>query len=201
MINTLQMYKNVVVFISGNGSNLQKLIDTVHKSIIDIRLVVSNRKGAYGLKRAEEAEIPTLYMPYLSKTMDRREYDLSVGKEVLRRVPDLKYIFFLGWMHILSEDFIHLFPPKSLINLHPALPGCFPGKDAVLEAYNYFKENPSREMGTGAMVHYVIPEIDAGEVIDKIFVPIYVTDTLETLRYRMFHMEKEVLLRAIKKII
>ena len=201
MINTLQMYKNVVVFISGNGSNLQKLIDTVHQSIIDIRLVVSNRKGAYGLKRAEEAEIPTLYMPYLSKTMDRREYDLSVGKEVLRRVPDLKYIFFLGWMHILSEDFIHLFPPKSLINLHPALPGCFPGKDAVLEAYNYFKENPSREMGTGAMVHYVIPEIDAGEVIDKIFVPIYVTDTLETLRYRMFHMEKEVLLRAIKKII
>ena len=193
------MYKNVVVFISGNGSNLQKLIDTVHKSIIDIRLVVSNRKGAYGLKRAEEADIPTLYMPYLSKTMDRREYDLSVGKEVLQRVPDLKYVLFLGWMHILSEDFIHLFPPKTLINLHPALPGCFPGKDAVLEAYNYFKENPSKEMGTGAMVHYVIPEIDAGEVIDKIFIPIYVTDTLETLRYRMFHMEKEVLLRAIKK--
>tara|TARA_Y100000022_G_C13142953_1_gene325822 strand:- start:56 stop:643 length:588 start_codon:yes stop_codon:yes gene_type:complete len=194
------MYKNVVVFISGNGSNLQKLIDTVHHSKIDIKLVVSNRKSAYGLKRAEEADIPTLYMPYLSKTMDRIDYDLSVGKEVLRRVPDLDFVFFLGWMHILSEDFIHLFPPKTLINLHPALPGCFPGKDALLEAYNYFKENPSKEMETGAMVHYVIPEIDAGEVIEKIHIPIYVTDTLETLRYRMFHMEKEVLLRAIKKI-
>ena len=195
--------KSVVVFISGNGSNLQRVIDTLHNYTIKIKLVVSNRKNAYGLTRAILAGIPTLYLPYLSKKMERIEYDLHLAEQVKSIVPDLKYILCLGWMHILSAEFINQFPPKTIVNLHPALPGKFPGKDAVAEAFKYYSQecNRSNNMYTGAMVHYVIPEVDAGKVIDTIKIPIYKTDTLETLRYRVYHSEKELLLTALRKII
>jgi len=193
--------KPVVVFISGNGSNLQCVIDKLHDYTLQIKLVVSNKKNAYGLTRAKEAGIPTLYCPYISKKMDRLEYDLDLAKKVRELVPDLKFILCLGWMHILSAEFIAQFPKNTLVNLHPALPGEFPGRDAVAEAYNYYKNNPCKNMYSGVMVHYVIPEIDAGEVIDKLRFPIYETDTLETLRYRVFHSEKVVLLSALRKII
>ena len=195
------MLKSVVIFISGNGSNLQCVIDRLHRSKLDIKLVVSNRKKAYGLTRAAESDIPTLYMPYIKSRMDRIDYDVQLADAVLERVPDLKYIFCLGWMHILSAEFIDKFPPKTLINLHPAPPGRFPGRDAVAAAFEYYQKNPSNYMNTGVMVHYVTPEVDVGEVIDTITVPIYKTDTIETLRYRIGYMEKEVLLKALKKVI
>lgn len=195
------MMKSVVIFISGNGSNLQKLIDTINNSIIKIELVVSNRKKAYGLERAKIHDIPTLYFPYLRKKMDRIEYDLELANRVKTLVPKIDFIFCLGWMHVLSKEFINSFPEKTLINLHPALPGQFPGKDAITEAFNYYKKHPKKIMNTGAMIHYVIPEIDAGEVIDTINIPIYTTDTLETLRYRVQFSEKELLLRAIQEVV
>ena len=82
-LNNIKIFRRLIyfiigiVFISGNGSNLQKLIDTVNNSLIKIELVVSNRKKAYGLERAKNHDIPTLYFPYLRKKMDRVEYDLK----------------------------------------------------------------------------------------------------------------------------
>ena len=129
--------------------------------------------------------------------MDRIDYDVQLADAVLERVPDLKYIFCLGWMHILSAEFIDKFL-KTLINLHPAPPGRFPGRDAVAAAR--VLPEVSNYMNTGVMVHYVTPEVDVGEVIDTITVPIYKTDTIETLRY-VLGIWKKVLLKALKKVI
>ena len=74
--------------------------------------------------------------------MERVEYDLHLAEQVKSIVPDLKYILCLGWMHILSAEFINQFPPKTIVNLHPALPGKFPGKDAVAEAFKYIFSQP-----------------------------------------------------------
>ena len=90
--------KSVVVFISGNGSNLQRVIDTLHDGVIQIKLVVSNRKNAYGLTRALLAGIPTLYLPYLSKKMERNVYDLHLAEQVKSIVPDLKFILCLPFL-------------------------------------------------------------------------------------------------------
>ncbi len=194
------MVKSVVIFISGNGTNLQRVIDRLHGSRVNIKLVVSNRKNAYGLTRASENDIPTLYMPFIKKRMDRIEYDLNLADAVLERVPDLDYIFCLGWMHILSSKFIDKFAPNTIVNLHPAPPGRFPGRDAIQTAFDYYKENPSQNMWTGVMFHYVTPVVDVGKVISKIIVPVYETDTIDTLRYRIVNVEKEVLVNGILKL-
>ena len=191
--------KSIVVLISGSGTNLQKVIDTSHNKKLKINLVVSNRKKAYGLERAKDNNIPTLYFPFIKKKQDRIEYDKELGEKILKLVPDVDYIFCLGWMHILSEKFINMFEKNTIINLHPALPGQFPGKNAIEQAFKSFQSDST--INTGVMVHYVIPEVDAGAVIEKIIIPIYKFDTLEDLKYRVTSVEKVVLMRAVNKII
>lgn len=97
-------------------------------------------------------------------------------------------------MYILSKQFIEGIT-CPIINLHPALPGQFPGAHAIKDAYSAFKEK--KIIKTGAMVHHVIAEIDAGEVIEKIDVPIYEFDSLETLENRVHYFEKPLLIKAV----
>jgi phosphoribosylaminoimidazole-succinocarboxamide synthase len=98
-------------------------------------------------------------------------------------------------MRILSPEFLLHFGPKQVINLHPALPGKFPGAHAISDAFNDITTNI-----TGVMVHYVVPEVDAGEVIESITIPIdRESDTLETLTARISQLEKSVLVNATIK--
>jgi len=193
------MAARLVILISGSGTNLQAILDAISARELDaeVVLVVSNRKAAYGLVRAEHAQIPTLYFPLKPYAEAGRDaYDHDLAEQIKAYRPDL--IVLAGWMHILSTAFLDFFP-RQVINLHPALPGQFPGVDAIEHTFEAYGRGEV-EFG-GCMVHYVIPEIDAGAVIADVRVPIEQNDTLETFETRMHQAEHRLLVGAIRSLL
>lgn len=191
--------QRLVVFISGNGSNLQAIIDAVQAGELEaqIEAVVSNRRAAYGLVRAERAGIPTLYFPikpYWDTGRSREEYDADLADQVSAYRPDL--IVLAGWMHVLSPAFLDRFP-GGVLNLHPALPGQFPGTHAIQRAYQAFRRGKIDH--SGVMVHWVVPEVDAGPVVLMTKVPIYPSDSLDDLEARIHATEHRILVEAIRR--
>ncbi|KAG9284043.1 hypothetical protein G9A89_022817 [Geosiphon pyriformis] len=190
------MTSQIVVLISGNGSNLQAIIEATRSLTLPatISLVVSNRKSAYGLTRATEAGIPTLVFP-LKPLRDsgwsREEYDAELAKRIKNYNPDL--IVLAGWMHILSEGFLSYFPDK-VINLHPALPGQFDGANAIERAFTAYKKGDIKF--TGVMVHKVIPEVDKGEplLVEKVLIS--ESDTIEDLEARIHSVEHRLIVQG-----
>lgn len=196
------MTAKLAVLISGNGSNLQAIIDACRGGFLDaeVVVVVSNRKAAYGLQRAEKAGIPTVYhpfKPYKEAGRSRREYDADLARLVEEYKPDL--VVLAGWMLILSSDFLDRFPYR-VVNLHPALPGQFPGAHAIQDAFEAFQRGEIKE--TGVMVHLVPDEaVDAGPVIASEAVPIYPSDDIDTLTKRIHNVEHRLLIRALRRLI
>jgi formyltetrahydrofolate-dependent phosphoribosylglycinamide formyltransferase len=189
------MSSRLVVMISGSGTNLQTLINAQRILDTEIVLVVSNRKDAYGLKRAEAAGIPALYFPVKAFTGDgktRADYDAALAEKVKTFQPDL--IALAGWMHILSPAFLDHFPNR-VINLHPALPGEFSGTDAIQRAYEAYTAGKINR--SGCMVHYVVPEVDAGPVIAQAVVSFFDGDTLEAFETRMHAAEHQLIVQAV----
>ncbi|MCZ7670198.1 MAG: phosphoribosylglycinamide formyltransferase [Chloroflexi bacterium] len=195
------MNPQLVVFISGFGANLQALIDGIDAGQLDaeICLVVSNRKQAFGLVRAQQVGIPTLYFPikpYKEADQSREKYDADLAARVRQETPDL--IVLAGWMHILSPAFLRQFPGQ-VINLHPALPGQFAGTHAIERAFVAYQQGDIT--GSGCMVHEVVPEVDAGPVIATAAVPILATDTLADFEARMHQAEHELIVRAVRLVL
>jgi len=192
----------LVVLISGSGSNLQAVLDAVRMRMLDaeVALVVSNRADAYGLKRAQKAGIETAVHelgPYKEDGSGRVAYDADLAQIVAEAAPD--YVVLLGWMHILSDAFLRKFPYR-VVNLHPALPGTFPGAHAIEDAWKAFQAGTIKE--TGLMVHLVPDErVDMGPVLAKEEVPIYPTDTLETLETRMHFAEHRLIVQTLDRLI
>ncbi len=190
--------KRLVVLISGSGTNLQALIDACQSGELDARIVTvfSNRADPYGLTRAGQAGIPALTFPltpYKKAGRPRSDYDEDLARLVGAFQPDL--IVLAGWMLILSPAFLSRFP-DLVINLHPALPGQFPGTDAIARAYAAFQRGEIDH--TGVMVHWVIPAIDAGKVIASAVVAIEVGDTLEDLEKRIHEAEHRLIVEATR---
>lgn len=188
----------LVVMISGSGSNLQALIDAISTGTLnaEIVLVVSNRSKAYGLERAQKANIPTLYFPlkpYNDADKPRTQYDADLAEHIKAYQPNL--IVLAGWMHVLSGHFLAHFPLK-VINLHPALPGIFNGTDAIARAYEAYVAG--EVIHSGCMVHYAIPEVDMGDVIVQSLVPLLEDDTLETFEKRMHIEEHKIIVQAVR---
>lgn len=195
------MTARLVVMISGSGTNLQALLDAITAGTLDaqIALVVSNRKAAYGLVRAEQAGIPTLYFPlkpYIDAGKERAAYDADLAQAVLPHAPDL--IVLAGWMHILGPAFLDCFP-RRVINLHPALPGAFAGINAIERTYEAYQNG--EVTGGGCMVHYAIPEVDAGALIVHEAVPIQPGDTLADFEARLHAAEHRILVEAVRRCI
>lgn len=187
----------VVVMISGGGSNLQAIIDAIeHKHLrAKIVAVVSNRRQAHGLKRAEKHGIDCVYFPlkpYKDRGDAREVYDADLAEAIKLYRPDL--VVLAGWMHILSPAFLNEYP-THVINLHPALPGEFAGTNAIERAFEAGERGEIRY--SGVMVHHAIPEIDAGDVIIYARVPILPGETLENFEARMHRVEHRVLVQAI----
>lgn len=187
----------LVVMISGSGTNLQAIIDGIEKRHLkaEIVAVVSNRKKAYGLERAKNAAIETLYFPlkpYKDAGKPRAEYDAELAAKVKAYQPDL--IVLAGWMHILSPAFLDEFP-QQVINLHPALPGEFGGIKAIERAYEAAQKGDINR--SGVMIHYAIPEVDAGDVIIHAEVPILESDSLDNFAARMHATEHQLIVQAI----
>lgn len=188
--------KRLVVMISGNGTNLQALIDASQSGKLDARIVAvfSNRADAFGLVRAEQAGIPAVTFPltpYKQAGRPRNDYDGDLARLVAAFQPDL--IVLAGWMLILSPLFLSRFPGQ-VINLHPALPGQFPGTHAIERAYAAFQRGEIDH--TGVMVHWVIPQIDAGEVLASAPVAIEADDTLQELETRTHATEHRLIVEA-----
>ncbi len=192
--------KQLVALISGSGTNLQAILDAIQSGVLDARIevVISNRKDAYGLVRAESAGVPTLYYPlkpYTDSKRTRADYDADLAETVAGYRPDL--IVLAGWMHVLSPAFLDCFPMKVL-NLHPALPGQFPGTHAIQRAYEAFQRGEIEH--TGVMVHWVVPEVDAGPVVASAEVSILPTDSVDDLEARIHAMEHQLLVEAIRSV-
>mgnify|MGYP000994321426 FL=1 len=188
----------LVVLISGNGSNLQALIDASRNGKLpaEITAVVSNTKEAYGLERATRAGIPAVVKPKL-KNQERDLYDAELATLVLGYQPDL--VILAGWMRILTMAFISHFPGR-IINLHPALPGTFAGVNAIERAFDAFKKGEITQ--TGIMVHLVPDEgVDLGPVLAEQIVQIKPNDTLENLQERIHLCEHQLLVNTIKEFI
>ncbi|MEZ4714049.1 MAG: phosphoribosylglycinamide formyltransferase [Caldilineaceae bacterium] len=196
------MTTRLAVFVSGSGSNLQAIMDAIRARLLEaeIVLVVSNRKAAFGLERAQKAGIPTLYFPlkpYRDAERSREEYDADLAQKVLAYKPD--FLVLAGWMHIFSREFTRRFPYR-IVNLHPALPGQFPGKDSIAEAFAAFQRGELKQ--TGIMVHLAPDErVDVGPVLATAEVPIYASDTLEMLQNRMHQAEHRLLVQTLDRLI
>lgn len=127
----------------------------------------------------------------------RLRYDAALAEAVASYRPDL--VVLAGWMHLLSHAFLGRFPDR-VVNLHPALPGQFPGADAIAEALQAHAEN--RITRTGVMVHYVPDQgIDSGPVIAAVPVPIRTDDTIATLSARIHEAEHRLIVKAIAAVL
>jgi len=191
------MPPKLIVLISGSGTNLQAIIDAIAGKTLnaEIALVVSNRKAAYGLVRAEQAKIPTLYFPlktYADRGLSREKYDAELAETVKPYAPNL--IVLAGWMHVLSPAFLTPFTDR-VINLHPALPGTFPGVEAIARTFEAYQRGEVKH--GGCMVHYVVPQVDAGPVVAQATVPIEPQDTLEAFAARMHKAEHRLIVEAV----
>lgn len=190
--------KKLIVFISGNGSNLQALIDACAQNALnaEIVLVVSNKPEAYGLQRAAQNNIPTL-VKVKAKDQTREAYDRELLEEVKKYQPN--FIVLAGWMRLLSNTFLQAFP-HQVINIHPALPHAFAGINAIERAFLAFQQKQISH--TGVMVHFVPDEgVDDGPVIAEQIVEIFEDDTLEMLSERMHQTEHRLLIAALKKLV
>ena len=192
----------IIILISGNGSNLQAVLDAMGNGNLhgaELVLVVSNRGAAYGLQRAKQAGVPTLYFPlkpYTEAGKGRQSYDADLAKTILPYKPDL--IILAGWMHVFSNRFLDHFPDK-VINLHPAMPGQFAGVESIKRTFEAYQHGEATH--GGCMVHYVVPEVDAGPVIAQTIVPIGEGDTLESFENRMHAAEHRLIVKALKQLI
>jgi formyltetrahydrofolate-dependent phosphoribosylglycinamide formyltransferase len=191
----------LIVLISGNGSNLQAILDACHPSgalpTCKVVLVVSNRSEAYGLERAKKANVPTLIRPWKrSSNISREAYDLSLGQELTPYNPDL--IVLAGWLHILSPVFIDQFPER-VINLHPALPNAYDGMHAIERAYSDAQKGLSTF--TGCMVHTVTPILDKGRIWATRTLPIDTDQPLSVLEENMHQTEHVAIIEGINNIL
>ncbi len=152
------------VLISGRGSNLQALIDASSTGRLDadIALVISNRADATGLDRARASGIETLVLPHKAHA-DRTAYDLALAAELNKR--GVRLVCLAGFMRLLGRAFIDQFP-NAVLNIHPSLLPAFPGLDAQRQALEHGVKV------TGATVHLVTPDLDAGPILVQAAVPV-----------------------------
>lgn len=193
----------IAVLISGFGSNLQAIIDAVEEERlpgVEVAVIVSNRREAYGIKRAVRHGVPVVYFPlapYTKAGRPRREYDADLASIV--QAFDVSWVVMAGWMHILSDAFLSHFPSR-VVNLHPALPGTFPGTHSIERAYEAHQRGEIDH--TGVMVHLVPDEeVDAGPVVAQEVVPIRPQDSLDDLEGRIHTVEHRLLVRALRDLL
>lgn len=187
----------LVVLISGNGSNLQAILDACKSGELnaDVVSVISNKADAYGLVRAKNAGVEAIHF---AKQGDesRNEYDARLAELAASKQPD--YVVLAGWMRILTSSFLNHFPSR-VVNLHPALPGTFPGTHAIERAFEAYQRGEINH--TGVMVHLVPDEgVDNGPVLATEMVQIHKDDTLETLETRVHQTEHSLLINTLKMV-
>ncbi len=181
---------SIAVLVSGNGSNLQALIDATHSGKLDanIVLVLSNKESAFALERAKSANIPTVCLPH--KAFATREaFDAQVVAELRQR--NVEWVVFAGFMRLITNVLLDAYTHR-ILNLHPSLLPAFPGANAIEQTLAYGVKV------TGCTVHLVTAEMDAGPIVEQFVVPVETTDTVETLAQRIHTAEHQLLVRCVQ---
>ena len=187
----------LVVLVSGNGSNLQAILDACESGILsaEVVAVVSNKHSVKALERAERAGVPAVVVSAVSGE-SRTEYDTRLTSIVSSFMPD--FVVLAGYMRILSMEFLSWFPGQ-VINLHPSLPGDIVGVGAIEKAYAEFVQGVRDH--SGVMVHFVPDEgVDDGPVLASARVEIALNDTLETFEEKMHRQEHELLVEVLREL-
>jgi len=174
------------VLVSGEGSNLQALLDEG----LPIAAVASNRPNAPALARAEAAGIPSAVFP-LDRHASREERDEAMADWLAGL--GVRWVVLAGYMHLLRPSFLERFPER-VINVHPALLPQFPGTHAIEDAL------ASGVRETGATVHFVDEGVDSGPVIVQERVPVQEDDTVDTLRARIQAVEHRLLPKVVREL-
>jgi phosphoribosylglycinamide formyltransferase-1 len=181
---------NLGVLVSGSGSNLQSIIDNIEKGILParIRVILSNNAEAFALERARKHGIPFTVVEHRGSA-SREEYDGNLI-EVLK-AHDVELVVLAGFMRVLSPHFLRAFPMR-VMNIHPALLPSFPGTHGQRNAFDYGVKF------SGCTVHFVDEGIDTGAIIIQAVVPVFDSDTEETLSRRILQEEHRIYPEAIK---
>jgi phosphoribosylglycinamide formyltransferase-1 len=181
------------VLISGRGTNLQALIEAQRDGRLSspIAVVVSNRADAAGLQRAAHAGIETLILPH-GRHATRDAYDGELADAL--RARGVSLVCLAGFMRLLGAGFCSAFP-NAILNIHPSLLPAFPGVDAQAQALAHGVRV------TGATVHFVTPELDAGPIVLQEAVPVEDGDTVERLSARILEAEHRIYPAAVSRVL
>jgi len=176
-----------IILISGNGSNLQSIIDSADRIDLQISCVISNNKNAFGLKRAESSKIQTYIIePELFNSKE------AFDRELISIIDhhEVELIILAGYMRILTPLFVsHYF--GKILNIHPSLLPKFPGLNTHQKAIDASEKNH------GASVHFVTDKLDGGPIICQELVSIEAKDTIRTLSDKVLKKEHIIFPKVI----
>ena len=177
------MIKKIAVLLSGNGTNLNAIINNG----IKVSFVASDNPDAPGLKIAKDANIPI----FISKSLSKLE------SEVMKLIKknNVELLVLAGFMRLLSEEFVSSLPEKFIINIHPSILPAFKGLNAIEQSLKCYSKK------TGVTIHYVDEGMDSGPIIKQVAVKIYKNDTLKSLSRRLHSIEYELYPKVIKQIL
>jgi phosphoribosylglycinamide formyltransferase-1 len=183
--------KNIVILISGRGSNLTALLRACAQEQWPARIaaVISNRPDAPGLEIARAHAVETAVVDHQLYAADRAAFDAELARQIDRFAPDL--VVLAGFMRVLGERFVHHYAGR-LLNLHPSLLPSFPGLNTYQQAID------AGVKWHGSTVHFVTPALDAGPIVLQAAVPVYTDDDAQTLAERVLAAEHVIYPRAVR---
>lgn len=182
--------KSVVILISGRGSNMVRIATACRDEQWPARIsaVISNEPAAAGLSAARELGIPALVVPHREHA-GREAFDAALAAQIDAHAPDL--VILAGFMRILTPGFVARYQDR-LINIHPSLLPAFPG------LHTHARAIAAGVKVHGATVHYVTADLDAGPIIAQAVVPVFDTDTADSLQARVQQAEHRLYPAAVR---
>lgn len=180
----------IAVLLSGNGSNLQSIIDHIEKGLLkaSIRLVMSNDPRAGGLERAKKQAVPTRVLSHLDFP-SREQHDAAIVQHLQQ--AGVEVVCLAGYMRLIGKAFVQTYPQR-ILNIHPSLLPAFPGLDAQQQAAD------AGVRFSGATVHFVDEELDHGPIILQGAVPAYPGEGRERLARRILALEHRIYPQALQ---
>lgn len=180
------------VLVSGNGTNLQAILDAIAAGSLEARVacVISNRPGVKALERAAAAGVPALAIPH-REFSSREAFDRALVAAL--REHGAEWIVLAGFMRLLTRELLSAFPGR-IVNIHPSLLPAFPGLDAQRQAFEHGVKV------TGCTVHFVDGGLDSGPIIAQRAVPVLDGDDLDALTRRIHAAEHELYVSVLADI-